>query len=107
MIKRVRFITLFGVLCFNVNISYSRLENPDLGSVSACFDEDGFVLDADDLTDNTSDSGDLIADLEVISHVSGLFFLFLLRLIHKEIEDNEHEHEHDDGSKSASAGGNG
>ena len=57
MIKRVRSITLFSVFSLNVNASYGRLKKSDLGSVAACFDKDGFVLDADDLADDAADGG--------------------------------------------------
>ena len=70
--------SLLSVLSLNVNASYGALENSYLGSVCACFDKNGFFLDADYLADNTADGCDFVTNLKIVSHICGFFFLLLL-----------------------------
>ena len=90
------------VLSLYVNAADSALEDTDLGAVAAGLDNAGLVFDAYDLADNTADGGDLVANLEIVSHISNLFFLLLLRADSEEIENNYYNNEHSNGDKSAS-----
>ena len=55
----------------NVNVSYGALKKTDLCSVTACLDNDRFVLDTYDLSDNTTDSCDLVTYNEIVTHIVG------------------------------------
>ena len=80
----------------NVNTENRALEDTESGSFSARFDNAGFFLDADDLTDDSADGGNFIANLKVVSHLCGFLFLLLLRSDHCEIHQNCHSNEDND-----------
>ena len=90
------------ILSLNVNAADSALKNADLSAIAAGLDNAGLVLDADDLADDAADSGDLVANLEAVSHVSNLFLLLLLGTNAEEIENDYDNNEHTNGDKSAS-----
>ena len=98
-IHRMRF--LFSVFCVNVNACNSTLEDSHCGSVTTCFYNAGFFLNAYYLSDNTADSSYLVTDLKIVSHCVGLFFLLFLGSYHKEIKSTEHESDHSKGYDTA------
>ena len=89
-------IRLLCVLCLDVNLADRALEQANLGAVVAGLDQNGFISDADDLTDDAADGGDLIAYGKVVAHVVDLFFLLLLGTDHKEIEEQTKAYQHHD-----------
>ena len=89
----LRFNLVDGILCLNVNTAYRALENADLRTVAACLDNAGLFLDADDLTDDTAYSGDLVANVEVVAHISDLLILLFLLAGG---DDHENDHNADD-----------
>ena len=90
-----------SVLCLNVYLADRALEDTDLGTCTAGLDNAGLILDAYDLTDDAADGGDLVANGEIISHVSGFLFLLLLGTDAEEIECNDHASEENKGNNGA------
>ena len=87
-----------GILCLNVNAADRALENADLCAVAAGLDHAGLFLDADDLTDDTANGCDLVANLKIVSHCRDLLFLLLLRTDPEEIEGYENDSQHNEGN---------
>ena len=100
-----RSVVVLRVLGVNVDVANGALENADLGTVAAGFENQSFILYADDLADNAADGRDLVAHLQSISHGSSFLFLLFLGTDHQEVEYCEHDNEHDDGHQSAAAVG--
>lgn len=92
-----------AILCLYVNALDSALENTYLGAVATGFDHCGLFLDADDLADDTTDSGDLISNLQGVAHIIGRLLLLFLRSVHKEVEYSHHNDEHNDGGYTRAA----
>ena len=82
------------VFRFYVNAADSGFENADLGLVVCGFDHAGLFLDADDLTDDTADGGDLIANGQIVAHIVCLALLLFLRTNAEKVEYNEHSNDH-------------
>ena len=82
-------ILVYCVLSLYVNASDSDLEETDLCAVAACFYNAGLFLDADYLTDDTTDRCNLIANLEIVTHVCDLLLLLLLLF---GADDHEYDH---------------
>ena len=90
---------LLSVLSFYVNVADSAFEYADLCSVAAGLKNESFFLYADDLSDDTADGRDLIADLKIVAHIVLFLLLLLLRPYHKEIHCHEHNKDHADRKK--------
>jgi len=88
----------YGILCANINISDSALENTDTALISACFYHTGLFLDAYYLTDNAADGGYLIADLKGVTHLCSFLLLLFLGTDNDEIHRNEHDNDHYNGA---------
>ena len=84
-----RSVVVLRVLGVNVDVANGALENADLGTVAAGFENQSFILYADDLADDTADGSDLIADDQIVAHGVDFLFLFLLRSEHQEIENGK------------------
>ena len=97
-------VIVLRILNVNVNVTNGALENADLGAVAAGLKHEGLVLDADDLSDNTADGGDLIANHKAVTHRSNFLFLLLLRSDHEEVEKNEHRCDHSERDPVETAG---
>ena len=91
----ITFGLVLSVLGSDVYTADSTSEDTDLGSLAAGLDNAGLVLNADDLTDDTANSRDLVTYLEIVSHFSGSLFLLFLRTDTKEIEYHENGNEHE------------
>ena len=78
------------VLRFYVDVANCTLQDTDLGAILRALKHQRFLGDANDLTDNATDSGDLITDLQAIAHLLLLALLLLLRTNDKEIEEQKH-----------------
>ena len=61
----------------NVNVTDCGLENSDLRAVVTCLDHNSFFLDTDDLTDNSANGGDLVADLDYSAEALWLVYASL------------------------------
>ena len=84
-----RSIVVLRVLGVNVDVANGALENADLGTVAAGFENQSFILYADDLADDATDGSDLIADDQIVAHGVDFPLLFLLRSEHQEIENGK------------------
>ena len=89
------FYRLLSVVCLNVDRTYGRAENADLGALCAGFENKGLVLDGNNTSDNAAGGGDLIADSEAVAHFVYLLFLLLLGTVDDEIEEEKKSAEHD------------
>ena len=60
-------------------------------------DGNAVILDVADLTDDTADGNDLVADLDGVAHILGFLIALLLRSEDEEVENGNHTHDEDDG----------
>ena len=82
-----------------------KLRKLDADAVSSRFDDDGIVLDGDDVADDAADGRDVVADLQGITHLLGFFFALVFRADHKEVEHRDQNDEHENHGRAAAGGG--
>ena len=87
----------FGVFRFHINTADGGAEHTNLGSVVACLDQNGFILDSDDFSDNAADCGDLVTDRQGIQHILFFLFLLFLRAVKEEVKDCQKDYNHNHG----------
>src|SRR5699024_412069 len=75
--------------------SNGRTAEADLDAVAAGLQDEGILLDGGHTADHATDGGDLVADLDGITHGSIFLVLTLLR----QVDDQIHEHDEDDHGK--------
>ena len=65
--------------------------NTDFASVRTSFNDNGVVSQTDNTANNASGCHNLIADLQVTTHLLYFFFFFLLWTNQEKIEHNDHQ----------------
>ena len=79
--------------CLDVNSHHCRLQETHFGFILACDNGDGFLANADDLTDQSAFQRDLVTDSQVVHHIVE-FLLLLLRAAPVEEDESNENDEH-------------